>query len=165
MLPCARRQEECDVEAAILGWGVPLMPKKSLPVEFMFRLDAKVLPPVPVSAGPQGNRLIVGVASGRCDGPAFSGEIVPGQGSEWATTRANGSVKADVRLLLLSDDGAHVLMTYNGIGTTDERGLCVRTAPLFETGDARYDWLNDVQAIGIGTPNATGIAYDVYRLL
>ena len=141
------------------------MSKTSLPVEFMFRLDAVVLPPVPIGGAPQGDRLIVGVASGRCEGPAFSGEVVPGQGSEWATTRANGSVKADVRLLLLSDDGAHVLMTYNGIGTTDASGLCVRTAPLFETGDERYAWLNDVQAIGIGTPHATGIAYDVYRLL
>lgn len=141
------------------------MPETSLPVEFLFRLDARVLAPVSVSPGPQGDRLIVGVEGGRFEGPSLCGEIVPGQSSEWASLRVNGSVKADVRLLLRTDDGAHLLMTYNGIGTYTEVGLCVRTAPLFETGDERYAWLNDVQAIGIGTPTGKGIAYDVFRLL
>ena len=147
------------------GEEPPVTPKTSLPVDFLFRLDARILAPVPVSPGPQGDRLIIGVDGGRFEGPALRGDIVPGASSEWATTRGDGSVKADVRLLLLTDDGAHVLMTYNGIGTQEAGGLRVRTAPVFETGDERYAWLNQVQAVGIGTPTEHGIAYDVYRLL
>lgn len=145
--------------------AVGLMPENQVPVEFLFRLDARVLAPVPIAPGPQGDRMIVGVASGSFEGPQLRGKIVPGQSSEWATTRPDGSIKADVRLLLETEDGVHVLMTYNGIGTLDDGGLRVRTAPLFEVGDERYAWLNRVQAIGFGTPTPDGIAYDVYRLL
>lgn len=93
------------------------------------------------------------------------GEILPGQSSEWAITRLDGSVKADVRLLLRTDDGAPVLMTYNGVGTLENGELRVRAAPLLEAGDERYAWLNRIQAISFGTPIDGGIRYEVFRLL
>jgi hypothetical protein len=37
-------------------------------------------------------------------------------------------------------------------------------APLFETGDERYAWLNSIQAVGIGTAGAEGVDYDIYAL-
>jgi hypothetical protein len=61
-------------------------------------------------------------------------------------------------------------MTYNGIGRPGPDGSPeVRTAPLFETGDARYAWLNTVPAIGLGTAvgGAAGlesVTYDIYAL-
>jgi hypothetical protein len=39
------------------------------------------------------------------------------------------------------------------------------TAPLFQTGDERYAWLNDVQAVAIGKPSKDAVDYDVYRIL
>jgi hypothetical protein len=62
------------------------------------------------------------------------------------------------------------LITYHGIGRTQPDGRPdVRTAPLFETGDTRYAWLNMVQAIGLGTAvgGAAGlesVTYDIYAL-
>ena len=38
-------------------------------------------------------------------------------------------------------------------------------APLFETGDERYAWLNSVQAIGLGSAEAGGVDYEVYAVL
>ena len=65
---------------------------------------------------------------------------VKGPGGDWVTSRPDGSALLDVRLLLETDDGAVILMQYKGILT--EGGARLRTAPLFETGDERYAWLN-----------------------
>ena len=43
-------------------------------------------------------------------------------------------------------------MTYNGTSHLTESGSSIRTAPLFETSDARYAWLNTMRA----TPGSTG---------
>jgi hypothetical protein len=50
----------------------------------------------------------------------------------------------------LRSDGVTVLMQYSGIGVPNGAGMGIRIAPQFETGDARYAWLNNVQAVGIG---------------
>ena len=141
-------------------------PLESLPVEFLFRIEVEAMspPPIPVAGGPHGDRLIVTASGGRFEGPRLSGRVVPGPGAEWATSMPGGAVRADVRLVLETDDGAHVLMTYNGVGTVEDGALRVRTAPLFQTGDARYAWLNEVQAVGLGSPIEGGIGYDVYRV-
>ena len=34
-------------------------------------------------------------------------------------------------------------------------------APLFETGDERYTWLNCIQAIGKGELDGTALAYEI----
>ena len=94
---------------------------------------------------------IIGVTGGTFEGPKLRGTLVLPAG-EWATVRPDGSAKADVRLTLKTDDGALILMTYHGIGLPQADGnVSIRTAPLFETGDARYAWLNTIQAVGIGT--------------
>ncbi len=36
---------------------------------------------------------------------------------------------------------------------------------MFETGDERYAWLNDIQAVGVGKTVPGGVEYDVYQLL
>lgn len=40
-----------------------------------------------------------------------------------------------------------------------------RTNPLFETGSARYAWLNDVVAVGTGYLVDGGVAYHVEQVL
>ena len=51
-------------------------------------------------------------------------------------------------------------------GQFTDHGKSLRTAPLFETGDERYTWLNSIQAVGIGTVNddQTEVSYEVYAL-
>ena len=146
-----------------------LSPRSSVPVEYLFTFTATMVPPQLIEGGPQGTRLIIGVMGGTFRGPRLRGSIVPPAG-EWATVRPDGSGKADVRLSLQTDDGALILMTYHGIGLPPVDGkVTVRTAPLFETGDTRYAWLNTVQAVGFGnaTVGAAGpesVSYDVYAL-
>jgi hypothetical protein len=70
-----------------------------------------------------------------------------------------------VRLLLITDDGVAIHMAYEGIMAPSDTGVRIITAPLFQTGDDRYAWLNDVQAVAIGQPSKDAVDYDVYRVL
>ena len=131
---------------------------------FLFCVEAEIGAIHSLGSGPQGPRMIVPAAAGKVSGPSVNGRIVPGAGVEWATLRDDGSIKADVRLVLETDDGATLLMVYQGIAAPVGDSLKVTVAPLFETDSERYAWLNNVQAIGLGTPTETGIKYDVYQL-
>ena len=113
--------------------------------------------------GPQGTRTIVQLVSGRFEGPRIKASV-QAPAADWITNRADGSYRLDVRLTLKTDDGALILMTYNGIGETTPAGASLRSAPLFETGDSRYVWLTRLQAIGVGERVGTTVKYDVYAL-
>ena len=60
----------------------------------------------------------------------------------------------DVRATLKTDDGAIIYTEYRGRVRFGADGLNqVFTSPRFETGDARYAWLNGIQCIGKGISN------------
>lgn len=138
-----------------------------LPAEFLFHvdIDTVTIPPQLIAGGPQGTRMVASAASGSFEGPRIKGDVPAGAAGDWVTIRDDGSLRLDVRITLVTDDGAVILCTYNGIGTTDADGVTTLfTAPTFETGDERYAWLNSVQAVGYGDLDAEGVHYDVYAL-
>lgn len=135
----------------------------SLPVEYLFTIHANVAAPVPIPGGPTGTRVIVNVTGGTFQGPKVSGTV--GMGGDWLSMRTTGSAHLDVRLLLITDDGVAIHMAYEGIMAPSDTGVRIITAPLFQTGDERYAWLNDVQAVAIGQPSKDAVDYDVYRVL
>jgi hypothetical protein len=116
-----------------------------------------------VENGPQGTRTIVQVVGGRFEGPRLKASVQTPAG-DWITNRADGSFRLDVRLTLKTDDGALILVTYNGIGQTTNAGVSLRIAPLFETGDPKYVWLTRLQAVGVGERVGTTGKYDMYAL-
>ena len=116
-----------------------------------------------VENGPQGTRTIVQINGGRFEGPRLKASVQPPAG-DWITNRADGSYRLDVRLTLKTDDGALILVTYNGIGQTTSAGASLRAAPTFETGDERYAWLTRLQAVAVGARVGTDVKYDVYAL-
>src|SRR5437870_12964107 len=117
-----------------------------------------------VENGPQGTRTIVQILGGRFEGPRLKATVQTPAG-DWITNRADGSYRLDVRLTLKTDDGALILVTYNGIGQTTDAGASLRIAPLFETGDSRYVWLTRLQAVGGGQGVGTAaVTYDIYAL-
>jgi hypothetical protein len=137
--------------------------QSSLPVEFLFAMRVQLGTLVPIEGGPQGYRVIANVVGGTFDGPRLRGRIEP-PGGDWLTRRPDGTGRIDVRATLRTDDGAAILMTYSGISRPTSSGSSIRTALLFETGDARYAWLNTVQAVGVGERHDTTVRYDVYVL-
>jgi hypothetical protein len=140
------------------------MPETYLAVEPLFTINVTTAPPIAIPNGPQGGRMIVPVTGGTFDGERVHGTVAPGIGGDFLTLRANGTMKLDVRVLLTTHDGVNILMTYTGIGASDADGFGLRTTPLFETGDERYAWLNDLQGVAIGELTAEGVMYQVYTL-
>ena len=152
----------------------PLQSVQTRPL-FVMRLDVK--PIVTVSATPGPFRRIGIVPSGTFAGERLSGKVLDG-GSDWQTVRSDGSTTLDVRLILETEDGAHITMAYRGIrhGAADviqrlEKGEEVdpasyyfRINPLFEAPAGKYEWLNRVVAIGTGHRFADGPVYSVFEV-
>jgi hypothetical protein len=144
------------VEKAIEPLSAPVF-------EYLGRLRAEIGTRTLVENGPQGTRTIAQIVGGRFEGARVKASIQMPAG-DWITNRADGSYRLDVRLTLKTDDGALILVTYNGIGQTTEGGASLRCAPLFETGDSRYAWLTRLQAVGVGERLGTTVSYDIYAL-
>lgn len=126
---------------------------------------------------PIGNRRIIRVTGGKLEGERFNATVIPG-GDDWITVREDGTIIQDVRILLETDDGALILMTYRGIRTgpkdvlqrldngenVDPSEYYFRTAPIFETADERYAWLNRQLFISTGIRLPTGVQYSIYSV-
>ena len=159
------RGRHCAVVALLLGFGTitgaqqPQAPS----FEYLGTLRAETGSRTVLEKGPQGTRTIVQLVSGRFEGPRMKASL-EAPAADWVSNRADRSVKLDVRFTLRTDDGAAILVTYNGIGEPTGTGLSLRSAPLFETGDTRYAWLTRVQAVGVGKREGTTITYDIYAL-
>ena len=141
----------------------------TLPVRHLMTITAKVDTPAPqVIAGPTGTRVVVSVSEGTFTGDRLAGLVAEGAGGDFAVFRPDGTLRLDVRLVLVTDDGVRIYVTYNGVGTPDgSGGLTLRTAPTFEAPDGPYAWLNNVQAVSIGQsdPAAGRLSYEVYEVL
>jgi hypothetical protein len=131
--------------------------------EYLGTLRAETGSRTVIDNGPQGTRTIVQVTGGRFEGPRLKATVQTPAG-DWITNRADGTYRLDVRMTLKTDDGAVILVTYNGIGQTTNAGASLRIAPLFETGDPRYAWLTRLQAVGVGERVGTTVTYDIYAL-
>lgn len=133
----------------------------SLPVEFLFAITAETNLSGIIANGPAGTRVVVEATGGTFEGPKMKGIVKP-PGGDWVVVRPDGVMQLDVRILLETDDGAMILMQYKGIGV--DGGENIRTAPLFETGDERYAWLNSVQAVAHGSVGDGNVTYNVFAL-
>ena len=68
----------------------------------------------PIGDTPNGNRRIGLVGGGTFEGPKLSGIVLPG-GADWIIGRPDGVTTLDVRIVLQTDDGATIGMTYRGM--------------------------------------------------
>ena len=145
----------------------------------LFEISIDLHPIQEIGNTPAGHRRVIPVAGGRFNGERINGIVLPHAGSDLLLMRADGSFQQDVRLVLRSDDGAIILMTYRGvrhsppeIGRRIARGEAVprtdyylRISPFFETAAPGYQWLNNLVAIGVGERRPNGAAYEVYEIL
>jgi hypothetical protein len=151
---------------------------KNLQWRALFVMHLDVRPLQIVGATPGAYRRIGVVPGGKFEGARLSGQILEG-GSDWQIVRSDRATTLDVRLVLKTDDGALICMTYRGIrhgpaGIMDkiDKGEAVdpssyyfRINPLFETAAEKYDWLNRVVAVGIGHRRADGPIYSIFEVL
>jgi hypothetical protein len=144
----------------------------------LFDMRLQVSGMQPLGMTPNGNRRVGLVAGGTFAGERLRGTVLPG-GADWIIVRPDGVTTLDVRLVLQTDDGAAIGMVYRGLrhGPAEimrrlDRGEMVdpseyyfRTAIMFETAAATYDWLNRIFAIGTGSRPPEGPIYQIYEVL
>src|SRR6187431_1439363 len=86
----------------------------ALRVEPIFIFQIEVKPPSVIGATPGYDRRIGEIAGGRFEGERLRGRILSG-GSDWQSLRSDGAITLNVRLVMQTDDGELIGMTYLGM--------------------------------------------------
>jgi hypothetical protein len=148
---------------------------RTMKLEPLMTYHADLLPAVMVGVGPQGTRAIFEVTGGAFEGPRLRGKLLTG-GGDWMLIDAQGMGHLDVRATFETHDGALIYVQYfgrvvvteainqalQGKGATDYGDTHFFTQPRFETGDARYAWLNQVVAVAQGRVVRGRVEYQVF---
>ncbi len=114
---------------------------------------------------PRGGRLVGEAGTCRWEGPRVQASQLGQSASDWVRINHDRSVQVDARILLRTDDGASIAMTYQGkADKPPAEGGVIYTAPTFETDDPRYAWLNGIQAVAKGTRTGALLVYELYAL-
>ena len=155
-------------------------PAAKLVHEFTFH--SAVSAPREVGAGPFGRRQYYAMRDGSIEGPRLRGTLL-GPGSDWMLVGSDGFMRMDVRIQIETEDGAVLCAHYFGpaeandmlgravaaCSPTEFSDQSIRTHWILETGDPRYDWVNQGVFVGEGrlrpaSPGVLGFEHRVYRL-
>ena len=145
----------------------------------LFTIDMTLPPVLEMGSTPAGTRRVFIVSVGRFTGDRLKGDVLPDASSDLLLVGSDGAARLDVRLVLRTDDGALILMTYRGVRHASPevqariaRGERVpgtdyylRTAPFFETSAPAYAWLNKIVSVAIGERHDQGVTYEVFEIL
>ena len=141
------------------------------------KVEITLAAPQELGDTPQGRRRIIGITGGRFSGERLTGRVLPG-GADWQVIRADGVADLDARYTLETADGALIYVRNRGYRhgpaavlqklssgeEVDPKLYYMRTTPRFETGDARYAWLNRIVCVATGTRRPAAVELDVYEL-
>jgi hypothetical protein len=150
----------------------------SLRVEPIFTFQINVNPPSVIGQTPGYDRRIGEISGGRFEGEKLRGKILTG-GSDWQSLRADGTISINVRLVMQTDDGELIGMTYLGMRHGPKEVLdrigrgekvspteyYMRVTPYFETASEKYGWLNRIVSVAYGHRMAGGAIYNVFQVL
>ena len=142
-------------------------------------LKAEITLAAPQELGdtPQGRRRIINITGGRFSGERLSGRVLPG-GADWQIIRPDGVADLDARYTLETNDGALIYVHNHGYRhgppevlkklssgeNVDPSLYYMRTTPLFETGDARYAWLNRIVCVGTGARRPNSVELEIFEV-
>ncbi len=146
-------------------------------LEPLLRMQLSLAAPLEVGDTPAGRRRIIGVTGGSFAGERLKGRILPG-GADWQVIRADGVASLDARYTLETDDGALIYVENRGYRhgppdvirrlvsgePVDPTSYYMRTTPWFETGDARYAWLNRLVCVATGARHAGSVELQVFEV-
>jgi len=134
-------------------------------------------PPIELGTAPRGKRRIIPIVGGTVTGERLSGRILD-LGADWQTVFAGGSAELDTRYSVQTSDGATIDIRNFGFRhgppeviaalargeLVDKAQYYMRTHPRFETGDARYAWLNRTIFVGTGERRATSVLMTIFEV-
>jgi hypothetical protein len=149
----------------------------NLEFEMIYRL--RVRGPMPSTKGsPHGERIYWEMSEATLEGARIRARTeMPG--GDWYTAGPDGYGRPDVRLQFVTEDGAAILLHYTGLVETNEAFTAaaangdatrfednyMRMAMSFDTGAAKYAWLNKHLFIAEGRLSGKEqLEYRVYRV-
>lgn len=128
-------------------------------------MTAQLRSPHVLAGTPAGTHQIFEVEDGSFIGDRVQARLYGAANADWLRVGPDGTGTLDVRALMQTDDGALIFMHYLGRTDASSGGAApIYAAPLFETGDPRYRWLNRVQAVGKGRLAGNVLTYDLFEL-
>lgn len=148
-----------------------------LRLERLFSAQISLATPQELGETPQGRRRIIGITGGSFSGARLSGRVLPG-GADWQVVREDGVAVLDTRYTLETHDGALIYVQNRGLRhgppevmerlargeNVDASLYYMRSHPSFETGDARYAWLNKIVCVGSGERLANAVKLEMYEV-
>ena len=143
----------------------------------LLKAEITLAAPQELGDSPLGRRRIINITGGRFSGERLSGRVLPG-GADWQVIRPDGVADLDARYTLETSDGALIYVRNHGyrhgpadvirkIGAgeaVDPSLYYMRTTPLFETGDARYAWLNRMICVGTGARRPNAVELEIFEV-
>jgi len=146
-------------------------------LRLLYTSKIDIAAPLELGAGAHGQRRIINILGGAFEGPRLRGRVLPG-GADWQVLRADGVAEVEARYTLETDDGALIYVSNRGLrrgppevlarlaagARVDAGEYYFRTAPVFETGAARYAWLNGILAVAAGERRADAVIITAYEL-
>ena len=131
----------------------------ALSTKYVFSLAIKIGAPIVAGDFGYGTRRIIPILGGEVRGEGIKGTIFP-CGADFQTIRPNGFTELEAKYAFEMDDGAIVYIENIGMRfgpkelldriakgeIVDPALIYFRTVPRFETGAARYRWLNPSSA-------------------
>jgi Protein of unknown function (DUF3237) len=148
-----------------------------LKLQPLFRAEITLAAPQELGETPQGRRRIIGITGGRFAGERLSGRVLAG-GADWQVIRPDGVADLDARYTLETSDGALIYVRNRGYRhgspetmrrlaagePVDPSLYYMRTTPRFETGDARYAWLNRIVCVATGARHTDAVELEVFEV-
>jgi hypothetical protein len=146
-------------------------------LEPLLTANIALAPPQELGAAPLGRRRIIPIEGGSFSGDKLRGRVLAG-GADWQIVRADGVADLDARYTLETDDGALIYVRNRGYRHGPEavmRKLAagepvdpalyyMRTTPRFETGDARYAWLNRIICVATASRLPKAVQLEVFEV-
>lgn len=129
----------------------------------------EVAPSVSIGNGPLGARSVGAITSATVSGERMQAKLEGVAAADWMIRSGTFGI-IDARMTLRTHDDALILVTYGGRLdlSNPAAGIVAVVAPVFETGDERYAWLNRLQAIAKGKLTLNGAAarleYEFYEV-
>ncbi|MCH5598095.1 DUF3237 domain-containing protein [Niabella ginsengisoli] len=137
---------------------------QKLASEFLYKITLSIDTPFDIGKIPIGRRTIYPIKGGSFEGPKLKGKV-RAFGADWILRLDSLTSKLDVRLLLETDDGQLISNSYSGIIYKKPDGTSYwRITPIFETSSKKYEWLNYLLGVGVGSFSDGGVTYNVFEI-
>lgn len=124
-------------------------------------------PPIVIPGTPLGTRFIGEVTALDVQGERITAHLKGAAAADWLLSSPDGTLgTVDVRITWETEDGAVIYVRYGGRLDMSVFPGIAYVAPLFDTGDERYQWLTRIQAVAKGefSPDMQTLTYEMYEV-